>query len=138
MPEPPENHIAITIYLPDEDVLALDTLRAGKSIEEFILKIIRREINRRHQDDELQWLYQHEAPPKIIALVPLETFSVIVTFENGEQVEYDMKSKIELGPVFLPLADLKVFQKVAIGGNGRYIFWPGEVEIGADSIYWHV
>jgi hypothetical protein len=74
--------------------------------------------------------------PSSCTTVTLDNFSLRIKYDDGIEGIYDMNPSIQEGGVFSSfLSNLELFKKVAIGGNGAYISWPGEIEIGADSIY---
>lgn len=47
--------------------------------------------------------------PKVIKVIPNDDYTVLVSFENGKKVLYDMKDNLE-GEVFQPLNDINVFK----------------------------
>jgi hypothetical protein len=50
-------------------------------------------------------------------------------------VEVDVRPLIEKGGVFAPLADRTLFAKVRLGDDGRYVEWPGELDLCADALW---
>jgi hypothetical protein len=72
---------------------------------------------------------------RIVRLRLLEGQALEVAFDDGVTVSLDVKPWIAQGGVWAALADPGVFQKVAIGPRGRFIEWPGEIEVCADSIW---
>ncbi|HEX5723993.1 MAG TPA: DUF2442 domain-containing protein [Longimicrobiaceae bacterium] len=58
-----------------------------------------------------------------------------LTYAGGETVVVDISPLIERGGVFSRLADPAVFARVVIGGGGRYLEWPGEIDLCADSLW---
>lgn len=52
-----------------------------------------------------------------------------------EAVEVDFAPLAERGGVYAPLADRTYFAQAAIGGQGRYLTWPDELDFCADALW---
>jgi hypothetical protein len=70
----------------------------------------------------------------IINAVITGPHTVQVTYEDGKQVEVSVTALIDQGGVFAALQDQQYFRQVTIGTRGRFLSWPGELEICADAI----
>ena len=49
---------------------------------------------------------------RLAAVAPQEDFTLLLTYEDGEQRVYDMKTKKEKGGVFEPFREYAAFQRV--------------------------
>jgi hypothetical protein len=47
----------------------------------------------------------------------------------------DIKPYIERGGIFAPLAAPSLFEQVTVGEHGRFIVWPGAVDLCADALW---
>jgi hypothetical protein len=72
--------------------------------------------------------------PKIRKATPRKGQLVDVEFEGGESVTLDVKPWIRSGGVWAALKETTVFRKVSVAPDGRYIEWPGEIDVCADAI----
>jgi len=70
----------------------------------------------------------------IEAVRPVAGYRLLVTWEGADDATIDLSSAISTRP-FLSLADLKIFQQVELGDWGHSVVWPGDIEIGADSLW---
>lgn len=70
--------------------------------------------------------------PKLTSVVPLEDYSLLVDFENGEQRCFDMTPYLDKG-VFRELRDRDYFAKVRLIFGG--VQWPHEQDLSADTLY---
>jgi hypothetical protein len=68
---------------------------------------------------------------KIIEICPNDDYTINVVLDNGRAGFLDLKSYLEIG-VFRELKDLAYFKSVK--NFGRYIAWPHEQDLCADSI----
>lgn len=65
-------------------------------------------------------------------VIPLEDYILYIEYEDGKVVHFDVKELFK-HPLFKPLEDKLLFQKVKI--NGSSICWDDDIDICADSIY---
>ncbi len=63
-------------------------------------------------------------------------FSVEIQWEDGETSIVSFRGTIAKGGKFAQLGDWKFFAKVKVGEEGDCIVWPGELEFGADSLWY--
>jgi hypothetical protein len=127
----------ISIQLPQEVVQQgqFYAEKKGESLEEFIVKGITEDIKFLVEYEKMMKDMENEKYVRIVECKPLDNFSLRIKYDDGIEGIYDMNPSIQEGGVFAPLSDLEFFKKVDIVGDGDYISWPGEIEIGADSIY---
>ena len=67
---------------------------------------------------------------------PLTDFSVRITWDEGEVSVLSLRETVAKGGVFAPLRDPEVFRQFKIGEGGRWLEWPGEVDICADALWY--
>jgi hypothetical protein len=67
---------------------------------------------------------------------PLLDFSVEITWEDGEISVLSLHETVTKGGVFASLSDPKIFGQLKIGEGGRWLEWPGEVDICADALWY--
>ncbi|QTN20784.1 DUF2442 domain-containing protein [Brevundimonas sp. AJA228-03] len=63
-----------------------------------------------------------------------EDYTLLLVWEQGEEVKIDLATTIRSQP-FKALADLNAFRQVELGDWGHSVVWPGEIEMGADSLW---
>ncbi|MCD8129694.1 MAG: DUF2442 domain-containing protein [Lachnospiraceae bacterium] len=71
--------------------------------------------------------------PKAVSVQPLENYSLLIVFDNGEQRIYDAKPLIK-GDWFGKLKDLKIFNTVHIAGLS--IEWADGQDVCPDDLYY--
>ncbi len=62
------------------------------------------------------------------------SFTVYLEWKGGATTRADF-SKIVGDGVFQPLKDPAFFGKVSTRANGRVLTWPGEIDFGADALW---
>lgn len=62
-------------------------------------------------------------------------YALRLTYEDGGTVVVDMAPRIARGGVFAALRDCPLFAQVGIGERGRYIHWPGDIDLCADALW---
>ena len=72
--------------------------------------------------------------PDVKAVVPLDPYVVRVVFADGEVRDVDIEPILD-GPVFEPLRELKLFERVAVDETGDTIVWPNGADLDPDVIY---
>ena len=60
---------------------------------------------------------------------------VALRFRGGDVVHYDMKPIIAEDGVWRVLKNPDVFRQVAVAPDGRFISWPGDLDLCADAIW---
>ena len=63
---------------------------------------------------------------------PLDNYLLILTFENGEERQFDMKPYLEIG-IFKELKDLKLFKTVKTSFDS--IEWANEADFDPEILY---
>jgi hypothetical protein len=72
--------------------------------------------------------------PDVKAAIPLEPYVVRVLFADGEVRDVDLEPLLS-GPVFGPLRERSMFQRVAVDEVGETIVWPTGADLDPDVIY---
>jgi hypothetical protein len=65
----------------------------------------------------------------------VDSRSVRLTWANGAETVRDFRPVIREGGVFATLDEPGRFAEVRIVDGGRAIEWPGEIDFGADSLW---
>ena len=71
--------------------------------------------------------------PKVEEAMPLDDYTILLTFTNGEKRLYDAAPLLK-GSVFKPLKNRGFFKLVKPDGYGG-IVWPGEIDLCYHSLY---
>lgn len=61
--------------------------------------------------------------------------SLDLTFEDGTSGTLSLGPLIDAGGVFVALRDPATVARVQIGEGGRYVEWPGEIDLCADALW---
>ncbi len=72
--------------------------------------------------------------PGVEAAIPLEPFVVRVVFSDGEVRDIDIEPILD-GPVFGPLREPAMFERVEVDEFGDTIVWPNGADLDPDVIY---
>jgi hypothetical protein len=67
------------------------------------------------------------------SVTPLDGYRLAISFEDGLQGTVSMRERL-FGPVFEPLRDEAVFQRVSIDEFG-VICWPNGADLAPDALY---
>ena len=67
--------------------------------------------------------------------VPEEAQRLRLRFADGSKGTVDLSDLIGRGGVFARLGDSGAFSQVRIGGNGRWLEWPGDCDLCADALH---
>ncbi len=70
----------------------------------------------------------------LTAVSALPEYRLALTWEDAPDAVVDLKSTLRSTP-FKALADPAIFVQVMLGDWGQSLVWPGEIEIGADSLW---
>jgi len=70
--------------------------------------------------------------PRVIAVVPAEDYTLLLTFTSGEQRVFDVKPLLEMA-VFEPLINKSFFQSVTVAYGS--VLWPQEIDYCPDTLY---
>lgn len=63
-----------------------------------------------------------------------DNYELRLVYSDGIEIIADFKPIINQDGVFKTLADPQFFSQVAIGDEGRYIGWPGDIDFCADAL----
>jgi hypothetical protein len=69
------------------------------------------------------------------AIVDPKQYCLRLIYRGGEAVCVDCEPLIRRGGVFAALADRNIFQQVSVGEAGRFIEWPGGIDLCADALW---
>lgn len=72
--------------------------------------------------------------PDVKAAIPLAPYVVRVVFTDGEVRDVDIEPLLS-GPVFGPLRERSVFERVTVDEIGDTITWPTGADLDPDVIY---
>jgi len=70
--------------------------------------------------------------PRVRTVQPLENFTLLLDFTNGESKVFDVKPYLSKG-VFVELSELDIFKK-AVTVLGA-VAWPNEIDFCPDTLY---
>jgi hypothetical protein len=77
-----------------------------------------------------------EITPDLLEAKPTGDCKIWLRWADGLAAEVDFSHLLDYEGVWLPLRDPEFFREVAIYPEGDTIFWPGEVDICPDTLYW--
>ena len=72
---------------------------------------------------------------RIIDVRPAGGHVLQLTFAGENPVQVDLADVVRQGSVFGPLMDAVTFAQVRVGGGGRCIEWPGDIDLCADALW---
>lgn len=74
--------------------------------------------------------------PRIKRVTVLADYVLLVEFDDGYKVMYDVKDDISTLPAFRPLRDVYgLFRQVQIDSSRTCLFWNDEIDLASDTIY---
>ena len=74
--------------------------------------------------------------PKIKRIQPQKDYTLLITFDSGEQVIYDVKDDIRQLPDFSVLqTEYNLFNNVQIDESRTCIFWNDRVDLPSDTLF---
>lgn len=74
--------------------------------------------------------------PRIKKIKPLEKYILYVAFDDGREVQYDVKSDIEQIKSYKPLeSEQNLFERVQLDESRTVVFWNGEIDLPSDILY---
>jgi len=56
-------------------------------------------------------------------------------YDDGTELVVDLSALVEQGGVWSALRDPDRFRAVRVGEGGRYLEWPGELDLCADALW---
>ncbi|MCQ2069284.1 MAG: DUF2442 domain-containing protein [Bacteroidaceae bacterium] len=74
--------------------------------------------------------------PRIKSIQPLENFVLLVEFDDGKKVEYDVKDDINTLADFRVLeSERGLFQNVQLDSSRTCVYWTDRVDLASDIIW---
>jgi hypothetical protein len=70
--------------------------------------------------------------PRVVQVKPLKSYTLYITFENGEEKEFDVKPNLEIG-VFKELQNVSLFNSVKPFMGS--IQWANGIDLCPDTLY---
>ena len=67
------------------------------------------------------------------AVVPQEDYMLLLTFDNDEQRQFDMKPYLDFGPVFKALKNQALFNSVRVYADT--IAWANNADLDPEMLY---
>ena len=75
---------------------------------------------------------------RVQAVKPLEKYKLLVTFQNGETKNYDVKPLFDKWQAFKDLAYINgLFQQVKVDAGGYGISWNDDIDLSCDELYYN-
>lgn len=78
---------------------------------------------------------QGEKLIQVVAVKALGDYALDVTFSNGQHFPVDLKNTVHRLKGLKPLRGVRQFKRVSLGEGGHSIEWPGELDIGAFTLW---
>ena len=73
--------------------------------------------------------------PRIKSIQPLENFVLLVEFDDGKKVEYDVKDDINTLADFRVLeSERGLFQNVQVDPSRTCVYWTDRIDLASDII----
>lgn len=73
--------------------------------------------------------------PRIKSIQPLEDYVLLVEFDNGRKVEYDVKDDINTLADFSMLeSECGLFQNVQLDSSRTCVYWNERIDLPSDTI----
>jgi hypothetical protein len=74
--------------------------------------------------------------PRIKSVKPLENYVLLVVFDDGKTVLYDVKDDIQAIPSYEDLKTIGgLFQQVQLDQSRTCIFWNDYIDLPSDAVY---
>ena len=74
--------------------------------------------------------------PRIKKLQPMEDYRLLVEFDDGKKVLYDVKSDMNEVPFYQDLKTIKgLFYSVQLDASRTCVFWTKDIDLPSDAIY---
>ena len=73
---------------------------------------------------------------RIKDVTPLDNYVLLVSFDDGRVVYYDMNEDIETMPDYCDLKNIYgLWQQVQIDTSRTYIYWNDYIDLASDTLY---
>ncbi|MBR6508116.1 MAG: DUF2442 domain-containing protein [Paludibacteraceae bacterium] len=74
--------------------------------------------------------------PRIKSYQPLQGYQLLVSFDDGRKVRYDVAKDIELLPAFRDLqTESGLFENAQLDTSRTCIYWNDQIDLPSDAIY---
>jgi hypothetical protein len=73
--------------------------------------------------------------PRLMSVKTLGAHSIALRFEGGQAFTVDLREFVHSSRGLKKLRDAEVFAQVGLGEGGHSIEWPGELDVGADTLW---
>ncbi|MBQ8100269.1 MAG: DUF2442 domain-containing protein [Paludibacteraceae bacterium] len=74
--------------------------------------------------------------PRIQTFQPLDNYQLLVRFEDGRQVRYDVADDIATLPAFRDLkTEYGLFENAQLDSSRTCIYWSDRIDLPSDAIY---
>ena len=74
--------------------------------------------------------------PRIKKLQPIEDFRLLVEFDDGKRVLYDVNSDMNDIPSYQDLKNIKgLFNSVQVDASRTCVFWTDDIDLPSNIIY---
>lgn len=73
--------------------------------------------------------------PRLASIKAPGEYALRVRFENGKSFTVDLRELIYRSKALKALRDERLFARAALGEGGHSVAWPGELDIGADTLF---
>ena len=74
--------------------------------------------------------------PRIKSYQPLQNFQLLVLFDDGRQVRYDVADDIRTLPAFRDLqTEQGLFENAQLDTSRTCIYWNDQIDLPSDAIY---
>lgn len=74
--------------------------------------------------------------PRIKTYQPLDNYQLLVSFDDGRQVRYDVADDIAILPAFQDLkTEYGLFENAQLDSSRTCIYWSDQIDLPSDTIY---
>jgi len=74
--------------------------------------------------------------PRIKSILPIEDYILLVEFDDGKKVEYDVKDDIKtLADFRMLVSERGLFQNVQLDSSRTCVYWTDRIDLSSDTIW---
>lgn len=74
--------------------------------------------------------------PRIQSYQPLQNYQLLVSFDDGKRVRYDVMDDIQTLPAFKDLqTEHGLFENALLDSSRTCIYWNDQIDLPSDAIY---
>lgn len=74
--------------------------------------------------------------PRIKSILPIEGYILLVEFDDGKKVEYDVKDDIKtLADFRMLVSERGLFQNVQLDSSRTCVYWTDRIDLSSDTIW---